>query len=473
MIEYAIVVLLVGAFLTPVFRRSFVPLAAILFSFLVMASVFMQGQTVIMEFSGWTPPFGIVWVVDSFNALMGLLVTGMAMLVAVYSTKYVRERRSRFFTLLCLMTAGLLGVTLTGDVFNMYVFFEILSIACYGLVAFNTDKEAIEGALKYIVLGPLASSFILLGIAMLYGLTGTLNMADIAMKVGPDIAFNVAFGFLIGGFALKSAIVPFHFWLPDVHPVAPSPISAMLSGVVVGTGVYTVMRIIFTVFGFSGVMWMFVAFGVLTMIIGGIIAIAQTNVKRMIAYSTVSQSGYIFLAFGLGTQLGVSAAIFHLVNNIVIKSLLFLAAGIIIWHTGKKDMNDLGGLGKQLPLVMICFGIGALSIIGLPPFNGFVSKWMIYSATWEISPALTAIAIIVSAMTLIYYVKAFASVFLGRSKCEIREKTPLAMLLPVIILAAICVFLGVFPQLAIGAVESAAAALLNQGQYITAVLGGV
>ncbi|MCX6817893.1 MAG: proton-conducting transporter membrane subunit [Candidatus Aenigmarchaeota archaeon] len=472
MIEYAIVVLLVGAFLTPVFKRSFVPLAAILFSFLVMASVFMQGQTVIMKFSGWSPPFGIVWVVDSFNALMGLLVTGMAMLVAIYSTKYVRERKSRFFTLLCLMTAGLLGVTLTGDVFNMYVFFEILSIACYGLVAFNTDKEAIEGALKYIVLGPLASSFILLGIAMLYGLTGTLNMADIALKVGPDIAFNVAFGFLIGGFALKSAIVPFHFWLPDVHPVAPSPISAMLSGVVVGTGVYTVMRIIFTIFGFSGIMWMFVAFGVLTMIIGGIIAIVQTNVKRMIAYSTVSQSGYIFLAFGLGTHLGVSAAIFHLVNNIVIKSLLFLAAGIIIWHTGKKDMRDLGGLGKQLPLVMICFGIGALSITGLPPLNGFVSKWMIYSATWEISPVLTAIAVIVSAMTLIYYMKAFSCVFLGHSKCEIKEKTPLAMLLPVIILAAVCVFLGVFPQLAIGVIERATGALLDQSQYITAVLGG-
>lgn len=472
MIEYAIIALLAGAFLTPVFKRSCVPLAAILFSFLVMASVFMQGQTVIMKFSGWSPPFGIVWVVDSFNALMGLLVTGMAMLVAIYSTKYIRERRSRFFTLLCLMTAGLLGVTLTGDVFNMYVFFEILSIACYGLVAFNTDKEAIEGALKYIVLGPLASSFILLGIAMLYGLTGTLNMADIATKIQPDITFNMAFGFLIGGLALKSAIVPFHFWLPDVYPVAPSPISAMLSSVVAGTGMYIVMRILFTIFGFSGVMWMFVAFGVLTMILGGIIAIVQTNVKRMIAYSTISQNGYIFLAFGLGTNLGVAAAIFHLVNNIIVKSLLFLAVGIIIWHTGKKDMRELGGLGKQLPLVMVCFGIGALSIIGLPPFNGFVSKWMIYSATWEISPVLTAIAVIVSAMTLIYYIKAFASVFLGRSKCEIRERTPLVMLLPVIILAAVCVFLGVFPQAAIGAVESAAAALLNQSQYITAVLGG-
>jgi multicomponent Na+:H+ antiporter subunit D len=438
MIEYAIVALLVAAFLTQLFKKDAIAITAMIFSFLILATVFLQGQTVIMRFSGWSPPFGITWVVDRFNALMGLLVTGLASLVAIYSTSYVRERKSRFYTLLCLMTAGLLGVTLTGDVFNMYVFFEILSIACYGLVAFNLDREAIEGALKYIVLGPLASSFILLGIAMLYGLTGTLNMADIATRVQPDIAFSMAFGFLIGGFALKSAIVPFHFWLPDVHPVAPSPISAMLSSVVVGTGIYAVMRLVFTVFGFTGMLWIFIAFGLVTMVLGGIIAVVQTNIKRMIAYSTVSQSGYIFLAVGLGTNLGIAAAIFHLVNNILVKSLLFLATGIIIWHTGTKDMNQLGGLGKRLPMVMICFGIGALSIIGLPPFNGFASKWMIYMATWEVSPILTAVAVVVSGITLIYYIKAFSCIFMGRSRIQIKEKTPKAMLLPVVILAATC-----------------------------------
>jgi multicomponent Na+:H+ antiporter subunit D len=471
MLEYAIAALLVAAFLTPVFKKDLIPIAAIIFSFLILVAVFLQGQIVIVKFSGWAPPFGIAWVVDRFNALMGLLVTGMASLVAIYSTRYVRERKSRFYTLLCLMTAGLLGVTLTGDVFNMYVFFEILSIACYGLVAFNTDREAIEGALKYIVLGPLASSFILLGIAMLYGLTGTLNMADIATKIQPDIAFNVAFGFLVGGFALKSAIVPFHFWLPDVHPVAPSPISAMLSSVVVGIGIYVIMRLVFTVFGFTGIMWMFIVLGIVTMVLGGIIAIAQTNIKRMIAYSTVSQSGYIFLAMGLGTNLGVAAAIFHLVNNILVKSLLFLAAGIVIWHTGTKDMNQLGGLGKRLPLVAICFGIGSLSIIGLPPLNGFASKWMIYMATWDISPVLTAIAVIVSGITMIYYLKAFSCIFMGSSRIQIKEKTPKAMLAPVIILAAICVLIGFFPQTVLGVIEQATNALLNQGQYITAVLG--
>jgi multicomponent Na+:H+ antiporter subunit D len=472
MIEYAIVVLLAGAFLTPVFKKDIVAIAAIFFSFIVMSSVFLQGGVVVMKYSGWGPPFGIAWVIDRFNALMGLLVTGIASLVSVYSARYVRERRNRFFTLLCLMTAGLMGVCLTGDVFNMYVFFEILSIACYGLVAFNADKEAIEGALKYIVLGPLASSFLLAGIAMLYGLTGTLNMADIALKIRPDIAFSAALGFLIAGFALKSAVVPFHFWLPDVHPVAPSPVSALLSGVVVGTGIYAVMRIIFTVFGLSGIMWMFIALGLVTMVLGGLLAVAQKNLKRMIAYSTVSQSGYIFLAVGLGTNLGITAAIFHLVNNILLKSLLFLAAGIVIWHTGTKDMNQLGGLGRRLPLVMVCFGIGAMGIIGLPPLNGFASKWMIYMAALEVSPLLAAAAVTVSGITMIYYLKAFSSVFLGQDKCEVKGKTPAAMAVPVVILAIICVIIGVFPQAALTVMEQAANALLGQGQYITAVLGG-
>jgi multicomponent Na+:H+ antiporter subunit D len=472
MLEYIVAILIVAAFVVLAVKREVIAVGAILVSFLMMLFIFSQNEMVIVRFGGWSPPFGIVWVMDKFNVMMGLLITGIAFLVALYSTKYLKERRNKFYALLCLMTAGLLGISMTGDIFNMYVFLEILSISCYGLVAFNLDDDAIEGALKYLILGPLASSFMLLGIAILYGLTGTLNMADLALKIQPNPLFHIAFGFLVGGFALKAAIVPFHFWLPDVHPVAPSPISAMLSSVVVGTGIYAVLRIMFTIFGFFGVFWLFIAFGLLTMVVGGIIAINQTNIKRMIAYSTISQSGYVFLAIGLGTNIGVAAGLFHLLNNMIIKAMLFLAAGIVIWHTQTKDMSELGGLGKQMPLTMLCFGIGALSIIGIPPLNGFASKWMIYMATWEVSPLLTAVAITVSAITLVYYLKAFSSIFFGPAKKTVVKATPKFMLIPVVILAILCVLIGLFPQIGLSIIEPAANALLDQNQYISAVLGG-
>jgi multicomponent Na+:H+ antiporter subunit D len=472
MLEFIVAILIVAAFMVLAVKREIIAVGAILVSFLMMLLIFLQHETVIVRFGGWSPPFGIVWVMDKFNVMMGLLITGIAFLVALYSIRYLKERQHKFYALLCLMTVGLLGVAMTGDIFNMYVFLEILSISCYGLVAFNLDDDAIEGALKYLILGPLATSFMLLGVALLYGLTGTLNMADLALKIQPTPLFHIAFGFLLGGFALKAAIVPFHFWLPDVHPVAPSPISAMLSSVVVGTGIYAVLRIMFTVFGFFGIFWLFIAFGLLTMVIGGIIAINQTNIKRMIAYSTISQSGYVFLAIGLGTNIGVAAGLFHLLNNMLIKAMLFLAAGIVIWHTQTKDMSELGGLGRQLPLTMLCFGIGALSITGIPPLNGFASKWMIYMATWEVSPLLTAIAITVSAITLVYYLKAFSSIFLGPAKRGIGKTTPRLMLAPVVILAILCVLIGIFPQIGLGIIEPAANALLSQNQYISAVLGG-
>ncbi|MEM5871566.1 MAG: proton-conducting transporter membrane subunit [Candidatus Aenigmatarchaeota archaeon] len=476
MLEFMIMILIVTAFFMLVMKRSSIAIFSIFIVFILMFYLFLSQETIIVKFSGWEPPFGIVWVMDRLSAMMGLLITSIAFLVSIYSIKYVKERQHKFFALVCLMIVGLLGVTMTGDIFNMYVFLEILSLSCYGLVAFNLDDEAIEGAMKYVILGPFSTSFALLGIAMLYGLTGTLNIADLSLKIVHSIPFNIAFAFLISGFALKAAIVPFHFWLPDVHPVAPSPISAMLSSVVVGTGIYAVLRIIFTVFGFSSVFWLFIAFGLITMVIGGVIAIRQKDIKRMIAYSTVSQSGYIFLAIGLGSNLGVIAGLFHLLNNIITKAMLFLIAGVIIWHTKTKDMNELGGLGKNMNLIMICFAIGALSMAGLPPLNGFASKWLIYLATWETSPILTAIALIVSGITLIYYMKAFSSIFLGPSKQKTEKMethTPKVMLIPIVFLAIISLIIGLFPQFFLEyLIDPAANALLNQSQYINIVLGG-
>jgi multicomponent Na+:H+ antiporter subunit D len=367
----------------------------------------------------------------------------------------------------------MLGVVFTGDIFNMYVFFEIFSISSYILVAFPLNRETAEGSIKFLIMGALSTLMILLGIAMLYGLTGTVNMADLALKVGPDGIFLIPLGVLMAGFFLKAAVLPFHFWLPDAHSIAPSSVSALLSSVVVGVGIYSIMRIMFTVFGMFDLSPILIAFGLVTMIAGGLMALVQTDLKRLIAYSTISQTGYILIAIALGSGFGLSAGIFHLLNNMIMKSLLFFSAGIVIWHTGVRDMNKLGGLGKKMPVAMISFFIASLAIAGIPLLNGFISKWLIYIATWQVSPLITIACLFVSAITLAYYVKAFSCIFLGpcKTKMKVKTQTPLYMTIPVIILTALCVIIGIFPQLVTPFVNQAAMALIDQAGYIAAVLG--
>ncbi len=471
MITIVLSVLFLAAFLVLVLKRDIIAISAIIFSFIFFLLAYFSPDIMMFAFSGWSPPFGIVWVLDKLGLFMAIMITGIMSLTAVYSVKYVKERKHRYYTLICLLTIGLIGISLTGDIFNMYVFFELMSVASYALVAFLLNKESTEAALKYLITGSLSSSFLLVGIAMLYGLTGTLNMADMALKISGGPVFMIVLGLILGGLSLKSAIVPFHFWLPDVHPAAPSPVSALLSSVIIGSGVYMTIRIIFTVFGIMSIFWMLIILGLITMVVGGLMAIMQKDVKRLLAYSTVSQVGYIFIAIGMGTPAGVTAGLFHLFNNILLKCLLFLSFGIILWHTGTRDLNKLGGLGKRMPWVAFCFGIGALGTAGIPPLNGFASKWLIYLATWEVSPIITSIAIIVSAITLAYYLKVFSCIFMGPSTFKIVKKTPKTMLIPIIILAIICIIIGILPQIGMMFVEPATNVLLEQGQYINAVLG--
>ncbi|MEE9323489.1 MAG: proton-conducting transporter membrane subunit [Candidatus Aenigmarchaeota archaeon] len=466
MLEYVVAVLIIAAFLMLVLRRDLIAIGAILISFFMMVVLFFQGEIAIVRFGGWAPPFGIVWVMDGLSLFIGLLVTGISSLVAVYSIKYIKERKHRFYTLLCLMTAGLLGVCLTGDIFNLYVFFEILSIASYGLVSFFLDEDAIEGAFKYIIMGSFGSSFILLGITLLYGLTGTLNFADLALKISHSPIFMIALGLIIGGFALKAAIIPFHAWKPDAIEGTPAPMGAIFTTASSAIGVYGIMRILF-IFGLIQLNFALIGFGVLTMMVGALLALVQLNVKRMLAYSSISQMGYVVMVIGFGTTLGLTSGLYHILNNTLIKGLLFMGIGCVIYLTKKENLNEMGI--NNTPL-LICMGIGVLSMAGIPPLNGFVSKWLIFMASWEINPILTILAILASAITLAYGLKIFSSIFLTEKRFG--GGIPKIMLIPVIILTVLCVLIGIFPQLGLSIVEPAANALLNQNQYITAVLGG-
>ncbi|NIO22532.1 MAG: hypothetical protein GTN38_00710 [Candidatus Aenigmarchaeota archaeon] len=426
----------------------------------------LNPDIMVFAFGGWSPPFGIVWVLDKLNVFLALLVTGVSSIIAVYSTKYIKERKHRYYTLLCLLTIGLLGVSLTGDIFNLYVFFEILSVSSYALVAFFLDEGAIEGAFKYLIVGSITSLFILLGIAMLYGLAGTLNFADLALRVSITPAYMVALGMLVAGFSLKAAIVPFHAWKPDAIEGTPAPIGAIFTAISTAVGVYGILRVLF-IFNLIQLNWVLILFGVITMLVGAGLALVQVNVKRMLAYSGISQIGYVIMVIGFGTLLGLTSGLYHILNNALIKTLLFMGVGVGIYLTGKENLNEMGM--KSTPL-LICVGIGLLSLSGIPPLNGFVSKWLIFMASWEVSPLLTVIAIVASAITLAYSFKIFSSMFLATKRIEV--KIPRTLLVPVIILTVLCVLIGVFPQIGLNLVEPAANALLDQSQYITAVMGG-
>lgn len=466
MLEYIIAVLITAAFLMLVVRKDFIAVGAIILSFLMMLFLSVGGGIEIVKFGGWGSPSGIVWAMDGLSLFMGLLITGISSLVALYSSRSISERKHRFYTLLCLMTAGMVGISMTGDLFNLYVFFEIMSIASYGLVAFFLDEHAIEGAMKYLIMGSLSTSFILTGIALIYGMAGTLNFADLSLKVLPLPEFLIPLGIMLGGFSLKAAVVPFHAWKPDAIEGTPSPIGAIFTTVSAAVGVYCIARVMF-VFDMIGFNIALIFFGLVTMVVGAALALVQVNVKRMLAYSSISQMGYIVMALGLGTALGITASVYHIFNNALIKGLLFMSIGSVILLTGKENLDEMGV--ENTPL-LLCVGVGILSLAGVPPLNGFVSKWLIFMASWEINPVLTVLALVSSALTLAYGLKIFSSVFMGPGRQRII--VPRTLLAPAVILAAICILISIFPQVGLSIVEPAANALMERSHYITAVLGG-
>ena len=440
----------------------------------------LKGNIITYDVGNWKPPIGINLVADSLSALMVGLISCIGFLCVIYSISYMRRYKGvqTYDSLLMFIIAGMIGTVLTGDLFNMFVFLEITFISAYPLVAFFGGARGMEASFKYMVLSTISSLMFLLGIGLIYNFTGTLNMAHIAevteAKSGELVDFALIL--LMIGFGLVSAIVPLHAWLPDAHPAAPTPISALLSGVTVKVGLYGMLRIVYTMFGFQRVPIgsIMIVLGLATIIIGAGFALVQTDIKRMLAYSTISQVGYITLALGIGTQSGVEGAVFHILNHAVMKSLLFLTVGCVIYKIGTRDMSKMGGLLKQMPLEATAFLVGGLAIAGVPPLNGFFSKLLIYIACFEAGYLVPlAIAISVSLLTLAYYLRAFGMIFLGKNNLGLKnEKVPLSMLIPVLVLAIGCLLIGIMPEIGLSMTENIAEQMLMRWTYIEKVLGG-
>jgi len=456
MIPFFVVIPMAAAFFIPRVSRRVKWVPDLLGNLVMMALVAMAFLTIgtggVYHMGGWETPLGIDLRVDGLTTLMLLAIGVIGLAATLFSVQYMTRYTSklRYYALFLLMVAGMNGVVLTGDLFNLYVFMEIAAIASYALVAFGCEREELEASFKYAVLGSVASSLILVGIAITYGMVGTLNMSHVASKVGAlenSKPLLFALGLFICGFSLKAALVPFHAWLPDAHPSAPAPISAMLSGVVIkALGIYVLARLVFNVFGASAELLLIVrSLGLISMVVGVFLAIGQWDMKRLFAYHSISQIGYVALGLGLGTPLGIAGGLFHLLNHSVFKSLLFLNAGAVEYTTATRDLKRLGGLRQAMPVTAGTSMVASMSIAGIPPFNGFWSKLLIVMACVESGHYWAALAaVFVSLMTLASFLKVQKYAFFEEAKAAWARvaEVPGLMRVAMLLLATLCVVMS-------------------------------
>lgn len=437
--------------------------------------------------SGLTIPVRIILLADAFSAFM-IVSSSIALIAsAIYSLGSVKRSLGKYFSLFFVMSASIFGIICTGDLFNLFVFIEICSIASAGLVAFRKEKaESTIAAYNYLIVSSIASLMILFSIGIIYGQYGVLNMAAVAKLIKFSFVDNFAIVLLVSGLALKCGAVPLHFWVPDAYGRAPSGISAFLV-VASQASLYALFRVSFTLFGAFFLIKLLslaiIVLGVLSMFVGVTMALAQKDIKKLMAYHSMSQTGYMLLGVGLGLYsintplsdvgfFAMAGGLFHIINNAMYKGLLFLTAGAIIYATGQRDLNKLGGLARKMPYTTIFFMIGAAAIAGLPPTNGFASKLLIYESAFIFNPILSIVALIVSVFTLVSFVKIFCSAFLGPERNEFKniKEVPCAMHFAMAFLSVLIILFGIFPDLILNAiVKPAASALLNSLAYMGAV----
>jgi multicomponent Na+:H+ antiporter subunit D len=378
-----------------------------------------------------------------------------------------------------LLLTGMNGVIITGDLFNLFVFMEVALFSAYALVAYGCKAEEFEASFKYAVMGSISSTLILVGIGITYSTTSTLTLASIAKVFSvrnPQVMYWVG-GIFIAGFGLKAAVMPFHAWLPDAHSSAPAPISSMLSGVLIkALGVYVLIRIFFNIFGAPEIFkTLFLILGTISIIVGVFLALGQWDLKRLLAYHSISQIGYIILGIGLATPLGILGAVYHFLNHAVFKSLLFYNAGTVEMALGTRDLRKMGNLTKALPVTSFTSMIASLSIAGMPPFNGFFSKLIIIIAAIKSGhPIYALFAVIGSLLTLASFTKVQKYGFRGKKLVEKPDvKVGLGMKASMIILAVLCVVtsLLVIPGIREVTLDPVVSVIIGKTDYIFNVLG--
>jgi multicomponent Na+:H+ antiporter subunit D len=462
-----VVIPLFAAFLVPVigyFNKRLIPyfvtliaLCSVILSASNLRTVIQTGS-ISYTMGGWEPPWGIEYAIDYLNGFVSIVVIFIIFIVSIYAIKSVEQELAgktiNFYTVFLLLTAGLQGLIVTGDLFNIYVFLEISSIAAYALISVGKSRDALMASMNYLIIGTVSASFILLGIGYLYMVTGTLNMADLADRI--PLAFDerpkvvlAAFAFFLVGFSIKVGLFPLHTWMPDAYSMAPSAVSAMLASTFTKVAAYVMIRVMFTIFKPDFIIYTVNAHIILAwlaaiaIIAGSVLAIAQTDFKRMLAYSSVSQIGYIILGVALVNQIAMTGGIIHIMNHGIMKAALFMVAGAIIYKSGIRNINDFKGIGKTMPYTSAAFTLVALSMIGVPPTVGFVSKW--YLALGAIEAGMwifVGVIMLSSLLNIVYFWRVFENMYFYRAEGGKVDEVPFSMLLPILILAVMTFLLG-------------------------------
>jgi multicomponent Na+:H+ antiporter subunit D len=443
-----------------------------------LLSLVWGGGTLVYDIGGWPAPWGIEYRVDAINALVLVIVSGIGAVVMTFARASVRQeiprtKRSLFYTAYLLCLAGLLGIAITGDAFNAFVFLEINSLSAYVLVSLGRDRRALTAAYQYLIMGTIGATFILIGVGLLYVVTGTLNMVDLAQLI-PAVeetrTLRAAFAFLTVGVGLKLALFPLHLWLPNAYTFAPSVVAAFLAGTATKVAVYIMMRAFFTIFGaeFSfhtmQLDLVLLPLALIGIFSASLTAIFQANVARMLAYSSIAQIGYMLLGISLTSMTGLMAAVIHLFNHALMKGALFLALGCVAYRIGGLRIDRFAGLGQQMPWTMAAFIVGGLSLIGVPLTAGFISKWYLILGILEKGWWPVAALVLASSLMAVIYIWRVVEAAYFRPVPEGREavtEAPPSMLIPTWMLAAANLAFGIDPSFVTEAARQAAFALMG------------
>jgi len=468
-------------------RAWAISMIAVLLAFAIAVALFiatLDGTIISYRMGNWAPPIGIEYRVDILNAFVLLVISGIALFVLPYARASVaheisEERQPLFYSAFLLCLTGLLGVTITGDAFNIFVFLEISSLSTYALIATGAErnKRALTAAYSYLIMGTVGATFFVIGIGMLYMITGTLNLADLAQRIaehGDSRTLRMGFVFILVGVGLKLAMFPLHLWLPNAYSFAPSAVTAFIAATATKVAIYVLLRFMFTVFGFdydfqaATLRHVVLPLAIVAMFAASIVAIFQDDLKRMLAYSSIAQVGYMLLGLTFLSHTGLMASVIHLFNHAVTKGALFMVAGCYIFAAGTSSISNLRGIGRDMPWTTAAFVTAGLSLIGLPLTVGFVSKWYLVLAALELNWWPVALLIMASSLLAIVYIwRVVETAYLQPSpEGVVRKEAPLWMLLPTWGLAALSVFFGTYAALTTAAASRAASALISASHML-------
>ena len=431
-----------------------------------------DGSVLTYFLGGWIPPVGIEYRIDAANSILLFLISVISVIVMFFSSNALisevpKEKHTLFYACFLLCLTGLLGVVATADIFNVFVFLEISSLSTYVLVAQGSyvDRRALSASFNYLIMGTIGATFFVIGIGFIYMATGSLNMMDIserALELGNSRTIQAGFAFIIVGMGLKLAMVPLHIWLPNAYSFAPTVVTCFLAATATKVALYVLIRFVFSVFnyeyGFVSEIFLFLLMplGIVAMIVGSIIAIFKQNLKKLLAYSSLAQIGYMVLGLSLLSEKGLSASLVHMVNHGFTKAALFMALGAFIINTKNPYLSSVKGLGKAMPLTSAAFVVGGLSLIGVPGTAGFISKWLLIEAVLEAGYWVVAVAILVSSLFAVIYIWKIVEVLYFNEKPENHGELSFYLVAPIWILALFCIFLGLNTGLTVDIANMAA-----------------